>query len=298
MKRGQHKPYARQTAPQPLAASAKPRGASRLTAKSDPVIAVPTEQERAARKAASSLPWKRITQILCWLLLTPAVLLGGKELGTQLLPYINQPVTRVGVQGELPHIDPKLIQARMSPFVAQPFFQVDLVGIRQSLETIPWVARAEVRRVWPDRIIVKLVEQIPIARWGQDALLNNQGQAFIPADQGNYESLPYLNGPQRAQQKVMHQYQLLSQMLRPMGFSISRLELHDRGSWFLSTTQGVEILLGRDQIVEKIRRFNTIYQKALEGQRDNIARIDLRHANGLAVAWHDPAPAPAAPSKH
>lgn len=302
MRPGQRTPYNRQKPPQPTSPSGKqPRGASRLEAKKpipEPVFA-PPPKKTPRTASGSGFSWKGLAKALCWLLLTPAVLLGGKELGTQLLPYINQPVTRVGVQGELPHIDPKLIQARMSSFVAQPFFQVDLVGIRQSLESIPWVARAEVRRVWPDRIIVKLVEHIPIARWGQNALLNNQGQAFTPADQGNYEYLPHLNGPQRAQQKVMHQYQLLSQMLRPMGFSISRLELHDRGSWFLSTTQGVEILLGRDQIVEKIRRFNTIYQKALEGQRDNIARIDLRHANGLAVAWHEPAPAPAAASsKH
>lgn len=270
-----------------------PRGASRLPSAERPAPA-PTEvaATRTAPVKPASVPinWGLLGRNLGLLLVLGLVLVGGYMLGQRLLPYINQPITRVAVQGELPHVSPQLVQERMAAFVAQPFFQVDLVGIRQTLEQIPWVARAEVRRVWPDRIIVHLAEQVPIARWGSKALLNNQGQAFIPSGTGNYDHLPYLNGPQRAQQKVMHQYQILSQMLRPMGFSITRLELRDRGSWFLSTGQGIEMLLGRDQVLEKIRRFNSIYQKSLEAQRDNIARIDLRHANGLAIAWREPAP--------
>ena len=292
---GRRSPSDTRRTPMPGPTMSPPRGASRLVARDSAPVS-PEPVARAPRRTRPPINWAALTRSLFWLLLLAGLLVGGYLLSKQLLPYINHPITRVIVEGELPHVSPQLVQTRMAPFVEQPFFQVDLVGIRQDLEQIPWVAHAELRRVWPDRIIVRLAEQIPIARWGSKALLNNQGQAFIPEGQGNYEHLPYLNGPQRAQQKVMHQYQILSQMLRPMGFSITRLELHDRGSWFLSTNQGIELLLGRDQVLEKIRRFHTIYQKALEGQRDNIARIDLRHANGLAVAWREPAPGPAKPA--
>ena len=37
-----------------------------------------------------------------------------------------------------------------------------------------------------------------------------------------------------------------------------------------------------------MRRFGTIYEKTLKEQNANIARIDLRYANGLAVAWREP----------
>ena len=139
-------------------------------------------------------------------------------------------------------------------------------------------------------MLIRLEEQLPIARWGEEALLNNNGQAFAPNNLSNYEHLPQLHGPKRAQQRVMQQYQMLSQMLRPLGFSIASLELRDRGSWFLTTSQGIELLLGRDHVVEKMRRFSAIYQKALQAQGENIARIDLRYANGLAVAWREPLP--------
>jgi cell division septal protein FtsQ len=144
-------------------------------------------------------------------------------------------------------------------------------------------------------VVIRLEEQLPVARWGDEALLNNQGQAFTPRELANYEHLPQLFGPQRAQQQVMQQYQVLSQMLRPLGFSIARLELRERGSWFLTTGAGssgpgIELLLGRDHLVEKMRRFIAIYDKTLKDQITNIARIDLRYANGLAVGWREPAP--------
>ena len=83
----------------------------------------------------------------------------------------------------------------------------------------------------------------------------------------------------------MQQYQMLSQMLRPLGFSIARLELRERGSWFVTTAQGIELFLGRDHQVEKVQRFVAIYNKALKDKLANIASVDLRYSNGLAVAW-------------
>ena len=225
-----------------------------------------------------------------WPVLLIGLVVGLYDLGERLLPYADRPIAKVSVQGELGYVSREAVQQRIAPFVEQSFFKVDLNGMRHQLEQMPWIAHVEVRRVWPDQVLVRLDEQLPIARWGGEALLNNKGQAFSPDDLSRYEHLPHLYGPKRAQQRVMQQYQMLSQMLRPLGFSISRLELRERGSWFLTTNQGIELLLGRDQVVEKMRRFTAIYQKALEQESEKIARIDLRYANGLAVAWHEPIP--------
>lgn len=265
---------------QPIAA----RGASRMVAK-EPLAA------RLPRPDLSG--FKRLLWPLALLLLGFATYEGAQRL----IPYADRPIARVSVQGELSYISQQAVQERIAPFIANSFFNVDLTGMRAELESMPWIARAEVRRVWPDQVSIRLEEQLPVARWGSEALLNNQGQAFAPRELTHYENLPLLSGPQRAQQQVMQQYQVLSQMLRPMGFSIVSLELREHGSWFISTGQGVDILLGRDHLVEKIRRFSAIYDKVLKEQIANIARIDLRYANGLAVAWRTPvAPTAAEPA--
>ena len=253
------------------------RGASRLV-------------QREPLSARLPRPNFDVLKRILWPLLLLALAVGLYELGQRLMPYADQPISKVSVRGDLTYVDQLAVQERMAPFVEASFFKVDLDGLRQDLEQMPWIASVEVRRVWPDHVSVHLEEHLPIARWGGEALLNNSGEAFSPSDLAGYEHLPQLHGPKRAQQRVMQQYQVLSQMLRPLGFSIERLELRARGSWFVTTAQGVELLLGRDQIVEKMRRFTAIYQQALAQESGKIARIDLRYANGLAVAWREPSP--------
>ena len=231
---------------------------------------------------------------LFWPVMLVVLGFGTYEGAQRLLPYADRPITKISVQGDLSYISQQAVQQRIGPYLAASFFTIDLAGMRAELEQMPWIAHAEVRRVWPDQVTIRLEEQLPVARWGDEALLNNQGQAFNPRELANYEHLPQLFGPQRAQQQVMQQYQALSQMLRPLGFSIARLELRERGSWFLTTGAGssgpgIELLLGRDHLVEKMRRFIAIYDKTLKEQITNIASIDLRYANGLAVSWREPA---------
>ena len=261
------------------------RGASRMVAK----------EPLAARPKADFSGLKR----LFWPLLLLALGLGAYTLAERALPYADRPISQVSVQGELSYISREAVQQRIAPFIEASFFTVDLTAMRNELEQMPWIAHAEVRRIWPDQVVIQLDEQLPVARWGNEALLNNQGQAFTPRELAHYENLPQLYGPQRAQPAVMQQYQMLSQLLRPLGFSVASLELRERGSWFLttgvnSTGQSIELLLGRDHVLEKMRRFVAIYEKTLKPQIANIARIDLRYANGLAVGWRTPVPATAA----
>lgn len=266
-----------------------PRGASRLVAKEPMRLRLPKPD----------FSWMGR---LLWPLLLVGLGFAAYEGAQRLLPYADRPIARISVQGDLAYVSQQAVQRRIAPFIEASFFSVDLRGMREELERMPWIAHAEVRRVWPDQIDVRLEEQLPIARWGDEALLNNQGQAFAPQELDNYQHLPQLSGPKRAQTKVMQQYQMLSQLLRPMGFTVVGLQLRERGSWFLSATenasgQRIDILLGRDHVVEKMRRFAAIYERELKDQSAKIARIDLRYANGLAVAWREPVEPAAAEQK-
>ncbi|TRX76288.1 cell division protein FtsQ/DivIB [Pseudomonas mangiferae] len=263
-----------------------PRGASRLVAK-----------EPLAARVRVPKPSFGFIKRLSWPFLLLGLGFGTYELAQRALPYADRPIARVSIEGDLGYISQQAVQQRIAPYASGSFFSVDLSAMRQELEKMPWIASAEVRRVWPDQVVVHLEEQLPIARWGDEALLNNQGQAFKPRELSPYGHLPQLWGPQRAQEQVMQQYQMLSQLLRPLGFTLTRLELRERGSWFLTTTSGtagggtgqsLELLLGRDHLVEKMRRFITIYDKALKEQIANIASVDLRYPNGLAVGWREP----------
>ena len=130
--------------------------------------------------------------------------------------------------------------------------------------------------------------RLPVARWGEGALLSTQGYLFSAEDVQAYANLPRLSGPKNTQQRVMQQYLTFSQALRPLGYSIKQLEMRERGSWFVTTQTGLQLLFGRDHLIEKMRRFAVVHEKELKEQIDKIERVDLRYANGLAVAWRAP----------
>lgn len=229
----------------------------------------------------------RIKQLV-WPLLLVALGVGLYELGSRILPLADQPIELISVQGELQYIDPVAVQAVIQPYLNESFLGIDLNAMRTDLAQMPWVASAAVTRVWPSQLIVHLDEQLPVARWGDEALLNNAGKAFKPEDISRFADLPQLDGPQRAKQRVMQYYQQFNRLLRPYGQGVAKLELRERGSWFLTTQDGIEVLLGRDELVDKMQRFLTIDQHMLAAYRQQIARVDLRYNNAMAVAWREP----------
>jgi len=200
-------------------------------------------------------------------------------------PYINQPIARIVVKGKLTEFNQRVLEQRVEPFVSAKFFAVDIAAIQDALEQVSWVSKANISRVWPDQLVIDVVEQKPVAHWGKEDLLNVKAHVFSKQGMQDYQALPYLAGPKNSQETVMEQYGLLSHVLRPLGYSIDKLEMRERGSWFVTTQDGLELLLGREKVMEKMRRFVTIYDKELKEQINQIARIDLRYANGLAVTW-------------
>lgn len=257
------------------------RGAVRVT---------PPAPRNWPRLSMSSLrgAGQRLQQLL-WPLLLIVLGMGVYELYNRLQPLAHQPISVINVEGDLQYIDRDSVQNTIAPYLEASLVSIDLDALRADLLEMPWVAGATVTRVWPDQLVINLDEHLPVARWGASDLLNNAGRAFTPAQIDSFQGLPQLNGPERAKSRVMQTYQQFNRLLRPYGHEVARLEMRDRGSWFLTTRSGMEMLLGRNDVVEKMQRFLTIDKLMLADRRELIARVDLRYSNGMAVAWREPA---------
>ncbi len=69
----------------------------------------------------------------------------------------------------------------------------------------------------------------------------------------------------------------------------------ERGSWKLVLVDGAEIELGQRDIDEHLQRFLDVFPRLAAGRGSNaFTRADLRYANGFAIRWLAPAPAPPA----
>lgn len=79
-------------------------------------------------------------------------------------------VDRIDVTGE-GRLNEADVRAAVGIYEGDYFFGADLARAQSNTESLPWVDRAVVRRLWPNRIVVQLVETAPYALYQEDGLL-------------------------------------------------------------------------------------------------------------------------------
>jgi cell division protein FtsQ len=200
---------------------------------------------------------------------------------------IDTPLSSIMVGGKFNHLQEQELAELVNTEIDGGFLSMNLNQLRQELQSHPWIHQVSVRREWPSTLKVEVVEEVPIARWGKQGFLNRLGDQLSLPENSNLQSLPVLEADFGSSQDMIAQYLLLAELLGPTDLKLTELQRDAVGAWQVETAAGVRIVLGRDQIVEKIRRLVVVWRSGLDIQLNNIATIDLRYPNGLAVSWRD-----------
>ncbi|MFT7404241.1 cell division protein FtsQ/DivIB [Zhongshania sp.] len=242
-----------------------------------------SKPERSERQPVSR-EWGRIFNRLLLVAAVMGFVYGVERLGSQLESI---PVDRVVFAGDFRHVSREILVDRVTSHLAVGYISLDLESIQSELEQEPWVYRAIVERVWPRELKITIVEETPIAAWGNGGLLNHRGKIFLPAKELRSDaSLPLLTGPDGGAIEIMRQYRLMSQLLGDENLVLQRLQMNDRGGWIATLNGGAVLVLGRQEPLEKLRRFMWVYKQQLAADFEQVRRVDTRYINGLAVSWH------------
>lgn len=179
----------------------------------------------------------------------------------------------------LQHAPREQIEAVLARQAGSNFFAAPIDDLRAALERLPWVRKAGVRRVWPDRLEVTIEEHAALARWGSDALVNAYGERFSGTAQGE---LPMLSGPAGSEAEVTRRYLRFAELVQPLASPIERVSLSARHAWQVRLANGIELRLGRDgdAAERRLARFIDAYAGTAAAPG---ASIDLRYPNGFAV---------------
>lgn len=235
--------------------------------------------ERHPQRARAYVPvLKRFITILAALLLLALAGWGTLKLSD---PH-TLPLKSVRIEGEFMHVTLEELQRAIAPVTSGGFFTANLNAISRAARTLPWVRGADVRRVWPDTLYVTFGEQTAVARWGEEGLLNDEGQIFRPDPKSYPPGLPRLRGPENTESALLVQYRAMGQVLAPLHLQIVDLESDQRGAKRLTLNNGIEVLLGHADIEARLARFARAYP-LLVASPPSIERIDLRYGNGFAV---------------
>jgi cell division protein FtsQ len=168
------------------------------------------------------------------------------------------------------------------------FFTADLQTVRAEFAKLPWVRQVDVRRIWPNRLLVGLEEHQVLGTWGEGRLLNTYGEVFV-ANMAEAESdgqLPEFSGPVGSELAVAQRWRELGQWLEPLHVKPVGLNLSARYAWSAQLENGSTLLLGRDgsgDHKERVARMVEAMPQVSAKLGEKPALIDLRYPNGFAV---------------
>ena len=143
--------------------------------------------------------------------------------------YIDRPVTKIRIENQWNYVDSEDIKRVVSTKMGVGFFRFDLKGMKYDLENLPWVEKAAINRLWPDTVSFNLREQVAIAYWNNEGLLNPRGEIWTPTHSNHMSGIPYWEGPDGSQLRIMEQFEAFNKILKPSGLKLSGIKLSDRG---------------------------------------------------------------------
>ena len=234
-----------------------------------------------------------LLRIAAWVL---AVALVGLPIAAVLNGWIagsRWPMRHLLVTGEFRQVSDARVRRAVLPLVQNGFFAVDLSQVRGALSRLPWVQRVEVRKRWPDRLEVSLVEYKPLARWGKDRMLSENGEIF-PAPTESRSRLPLFEGQDARAAELMAFHSQAKPLFLGSGLQVSVVRLSARGSWNLSLSDGTEIEVGRGDPQLRLARFARMLPRLESADARHLQRADLRYTNGFALTWQAAAASPPA----
>ncbi len=204
---------------------------------------------------------------------------------SQSIKSTSLPIKYVRIEGEFQYLSKDDVKDILQPLVKTSFFDADLQAIHLAVLTLPWVDTVNIKRIWPDAIDIKVHEKQPFARWGKEGLITESGNIFMPNTKEAFQNLITVTGPELQQIKVLEIMKGIKTALADQSMELAEFNVSDRGAWELKLVTGMEILLGQNNQLKKLKRFLKTLTVLSQGQVDAMAVVDLRYPNGYAVSW-------------
>ena len=228
-----------------------------------------------------SIPWKLVVMLV--LVVGPVAMAVGTYQWMQ-NPQ-NLTIISVEVVGKLKVLDKKQLQPVIEPFTKTNLYLLDSEGLEAALENIPWVHSASMTKIWPNKLVVKIFEQHPVAFWGEKEMLAENGEIIKASLAKEKGRLPLLYSPNDKGRNMAANFLKIKKWME--GFPLRMVEFKEdsRGSWQIKLQNGMTVKIGREYQEKRLRRFMVGYDHSLKNVFNDIKVVDLRYTNGFAVKW-------------
>jgi len=225
---------------------------------------------------------KRVFQFFI-LILALSGLVAVTWLLTQKSSPLYQPIENYELVAPLQQLSNNEVDQVITPYLGGSFWDISLDKIQAELTRLDWVESAKVRRKWPNLLYVEIAEQVPVARWNDNGLINGAGEVFFPNEITSFENLVMLVGSLDESTLILSQFIRLQDQLGELNMIVKKLSLAEN-VWRIEVLDGPEIIIDSDNFEAKVSRFIRAYSKLDKGLRNSARVYDLRYSNGFIVS--------------
>lgn len=236
---------------------------------------------RTSLRDRFSVPWKLI--VVLFLVIMPVALIVATYQWMQ--DPQNLTITSVEVKGDLNILDKTQLQPVIEPFTKTNLYLLDEKALEMAIENHPWVYSASMTKIWPDKLVIKIFEQHPVAFWGDKEMLAENGEIIKASLKKKKGVLPLLYSPSDKGRNMATGFLKIRKWMK--GFPLKMVEFKEdsRGSWQIKLENGMTLKIGREHQEKRLRRFMVGYDHSLKDVVNNVKTVDLRYTNGFAVKW-------------
>ncbi|MBN2223856.1 MAG: FtsQ-type POTRA domain-containing protein [Deltaproteobacteria bacterium] len=165
-----------------------------------------------------------------------------------------------------------------------PLLETDLVAIREQVEKIDWVKEAEVKRDFPNKLVITITEHAPVAR-----TVTDEGRRFVDPDgelaaiDTDIAGLPTFLGMTTHDEYVegARLLKLVSDNRLIAKGQVKTVMFDGVMGYSVLTGQGIEVRFGTPPFEEKVRRITEVLDDAQK--RGPIRYIYLNIENRVVV---------------
>jgi cell division protein FtsQ len=198
------------------------------------------------------------------------------------------PIASVSLSGER-HVGRAEIFAAAGVTDRASLLFLDVEAARTSLQAIPWIAEATVRKLYPDRLQITLVEREPFALWqvdGRISVIGAEGTVIGPLSDQKFARLPFVVGRGAATRAkaflgLLDRYPAIRDQVRASILVAER-------RWNLKLKNGIDVRLPERDVEAALDTLAALDRDKALLSRD-ITAVDLRLPDRVTVRLSDEA---------
>ncbi|HCY04650.1 MAG TPA: hypothetical protein DHU16_04295 [Gammaproteobacteria bacterium] len=197
----------------------------------------------------------------------------------------DRPINTIVIEGDLTLAEQVAMQKHIGTLDLPGILSLALPRLETQLQQMDWARRVDVRRRWPNKLVIYVYKESPVAQWDDHTFLSADGDILQLPDQ--YDQLPRLSAQLSSPRESMEIFRLLQQYAARQGLEILELTETAQGEWHVGFESGTVVRLGAVELEARMSRFLSAYTNIIQQQRRPVAYVDARYPSGVAVRYSE-----------